>query len=173
MTPLEAQLRDDGYVPQEDDLLSELQRSGLAPEAGYDEGGPVALPCPETPAAGPGYAGWPPVLQWEIDPADAALESGDAVVTLGDWEYAVWWQRHPAGLVYAALHAVRDDSADGPARQHPVGRGVVVNLVYDERRLAVVAIYGTARDFRPFVEAFCRALKLDGRSPNEVEEGAP
>ena len=44
----------------------------------------------------------------------------------------------------------------GAARLHPVGRTEAVNLVYDATRGAVVAIYGTVRDFRPFVEAFRR-----------------
>ena len=105
--------------------------------------------------------GLAPVFQWEIDPADPSLESGEASVKLGDWEYEVWFQMHPVGLMYVSIQAMDSDSASGPERQHPLGRNVVVNLVYDRRRAGVVAIYGTARDFRPFVEAFRIACGLD------------
>ena len=80
---------------------------------------------------------------------------------LGDWEYEVWFQMHPVGLMYVSIQAMDSDSASGRERQHPLGRNVVVNLVYDRRRAGVVAIYGTARDFRPFVEAFRIACGLD------------
>lgn len=107
------------------------------------------------------YAGWPPVFQWEVDPADPNIERGEAEVVLGEWEYSVWWQTHPAGLVYASLQALHEDlTADGPERPHPMGRNVAVNLVYDSRRSGIVAIYGTARDFRPFVEAFRQAFDI-------------
>ncbi len=100
------------------------------------------------------YAAWPPVFQWEIDPTDPSLESGTAQVTLDFWEHSIWWQRHPAGLCYASIQALRDDPTALPERLHPVGRNVAVNIVYDEARQGVVAVYGTARDFRPFIEAF-------------------
>jgi hypothetical protein len=66
------------------------------------------------------------------------------------------WQVHPAGLVDASLSAIPDeDPEERPsARAHPIGRNVAVNWVYDLRRGAVVAIYGAAWDFRPFVELF-------------------
>ncbi len=41
-----------------------------------------------------------------------------------------------------------------------MGRAIAVNLVYDPRRTAIIAIYGTARDFRPFVEAFRQGYGL-------------
>lgn len=160
MTPLQAELLEDGIVPQADEIGAALHRVGVAPEAGYGEAGPDPLPSPESIAPEDRYAGWPPVFQWEIDPGDASLESGEASVRLGDWEYEVWFQMHPAGLVYVSIQALRDDPAAGPERQHPLGRNVVVNLVYDRRRAGVVAIYGTARDFRPFVEAFRIACGL-------------
>ncbi len=107
------------------------------------------------------YAGWPPVFQWEVDPADPDIERGETEVVLGEWEYSVWWQIHPTGLVYASLQALREDLADaGPERPHPMGRNVAVNLVFDSRRRGIVAIYGTARDFRPFVEAFRQAFGI-------------
>ncbi len=57
---------------------------------------------------------------------------------------------------------MRDDRVEhgGAARSHPVGRSEAVNLVYDIDRKAVVAIYGTVRDFRPFVDAFYRGYVL-------------
>ncbi len=45
----------------------------------------------------------------------------------------------------------------------PVGRTEAVNLVYDITRGAIVAIYGTVQDFRPFVEAFGRAYLAETR----------
>lgn len=100
------------------------------------------------------YEGKPPVFQWEIDPADPDIERGESELVLDDWEYSIWWQVHPAELVYASIQALSEDHETGPGRQHPIGRNVAVNLVYDIRRGGVTAIYGTARDFRPFVEAF-------------------
>ena len=101
------------------------------------------------------YEGWPPVLQWEIDPGDPSLECGEAHVRIEDWEYEIWWQAHPADLVSASIQALADDTVtSGPERKHPMGRNVVVNIVYDRRREAVIAVYGTARDFRTFIEAF-------------------
>lgn len=160
MTPLQAEMLEEGRLPDPDPLEAELVRPDLAPEAGYGEGGPSPLEGPggarPGDPAGGRYDGEPRVLQWEIDPRDQNLPTGEAHVDAGEWEYALWWQEHPAGLVYVSIQAVRDDPAgrSGSARPHPVGRTVTVNLVYDLRRRAVVAIYGTARDFRPFVDAF-------------------
>ena len=161
MTPLQAELLADGVVPQADEIGAALERVGVAPDAGYGEAGPDPLPSPGSLAPEDRYTGWPPVFQWEIDPADPSLESGEVSVKLGDWEYEVWFQAHPAGLVYVSIQAMDSDPGGGPERQHPLGRNVVVNLVYDRRRAGVVAIYGTARDFRPFVEAFRIACALD------------
>lgn len=135
--------------------LDPTPRADFAPEAGYDEWGPDALPGeiidPER------YEGAMPVFQWEMDPADSTMVSGSADVVEGDWEYSVWWQTHPAKLVYVSIQALQDDSAESPGRKHPVGRNVTVNLVYDPVRDGIVSIYGTARDFRPFVLAFAKA----------------
>lgn len=157
-TPLQAQLREEGIVPPDDDLLHQLRRPQVAIEAGYAEHGPVCEPAPEV--SGEHYGGWPAVFQWEIDPADPSLESVETQVVLGDWEYDIWCQVHPAELVYASIQALSVGSVEEFERRHPLGRNVVVNLVYDRRRSAIVAIYGTARDFRPFVEAFRRGLEL-------------
>jgi hypothetical protein len=142
-----------------------LAAAGLAPEAGYGPDGPDPLPSPEAEIPNEHYAGWPPVYQWEIDPNDPAPDSGEAQVRLADWEYDIWWQVHPAGLVYASIQALQDDrQTAGPQRAHPMGRNVVVNVVYDRERRAVVAVYGTARDFRPFIEAFRIGCGLEDRA---------
>jgi hypothetical protein len=64
--------------------------------------------------------------------------------------------------VYGSIQAMQDDTVEhgGAARPHPVGRSEAVNLVYDIDRKAVVAIYGTVQDFRPFVDAFYRGYVL-------------
>ncbi len=159
MTPL--------HLPVLSDSPSDaaLSRADMAPGAGYGPDGPEQLPSPELSIPDDRYEGWPPVHQWEIDPKDPDLVSGESQVSLGEWEYDIWWQKHPAGLVYAAIQALHDDTmTTGPQREHPMGRNVVVNIVWDDRRAAVVAVYGTARDFRPFIEAFrigC-GLEADG-----------
>ncbi len=113
-----------------------------------------------------------PVFQWEIDPADLTGVDGETHIERDGWEYEIWWQNHPAGLVYVSIQALAEEQASGPARQHPMGRNVVVNLVYDRDRQGIVAIYGTARDFRPFVEAFRDGFGLTDESneTNESEE---
>ncbi len=138
-----------------------------APEAGYGDGGPEQLASPDSPVTHDRYEGWPPVLQWEMDPGDSTLESGDGQVRLEDWDYDVWWQAHPAEIVFVSIQALQDDAeCAGGERRHPMGRNVVVNLVWDQRRCAVVAIYGTTRDFRPFIEAFRKAYGLKEQESN-------
>ncbi len=135
-----------------------MQRPDLAPEAGYGGEGPQAPAGP----SGDAYDGELPVFQWEIDPQVADAKSGTADIRLGEWEFRMWWQVHPSGLVYASIQAMLEDEVahEGAARSHPVGRTEAVNLVYDTERKAVVAIYGTVRDFRPFVDAFYRCYVL-------------
>ncbi len=158
MTPLQAEMLEDGVAPETDIMARPMQRPDMAPQAGYDEDGPVPLGGPRSDA----YDGELAVFQWEIDPHDPGAKSGTANLSIGEWEFRVWWQVHPARLVYAALQAMRDDWVEhgGAARSHPVGRSEAVNLVYDMDRKAVVAIYGTVRDFRPFVDAFHRGYVL-------------
>jgi metal-sulfur cluster biosynthetic enzyme len=133
-----------------------LKPEGDTSDWGQPEGPEAELDIPQD-----RYDGWPPVFQWEVDPADPEIERGEAEVVVGAWEYSIWWQTHPAGLVYASIQALSEDMARaGEERPHPMGRNVAVNLVYDSRREGVVAIYGTARDFRPFVEAFRQAFDL-------------
>jgi metal-sulfur cluster biosynthetic enzyme len=158
MTPLQAELFEDGIEPEADLIGSDLQRPDLARQAGYDEEGPAPLGGPRTDF----YDGELPVYQWEIDPHDPQAESGTANLAVDDWEFRVWWQVHPARLVYASIQAMREDwvDHDGAARTHPVGRSHAVNIVYDIEKKAVVAIYGTVQDFRPFVDAFYRGYVL-------------
>jgi len=164
ITPLQPGPSQDGIAPRPDAPRSDMKRIDLAPEAGYGEHGPERIPSPEQEIPQDRYEGWPPVYQWEMDPSDGSLRSGESHVVLGAWEYDVWWQTHPSGLVYASLQALRDDSVtSGSERLHPVGRNVVVNLVYDVRRTGVVAIYGTARDFRPFIDAFRLGFGIEER----------
>ena len=158
-------------IPFETDPMDpNFRRFNMAPEAGYGEEGPEQLPSPEMSIPGDRYEGWPPVFQWEIDPADPSPESGEAHVRIEDWEYEIWWQAHPAELVYASIQALGDDTVtSGPERPHPMGRNVVVNVVFDRRREAVIAVYGTARDFRPFIEALRMGLGLE-QSDKESNE---
>lgn len=162
LTPLQAELLEAGIVPDPDALGSSLARHDIAIDAGYGDTGPTSLPGPAL-AGPPGDEdAWPPVLQWQIDPENTALASGEADVTQDGWDFAIWWQRHPAGLLYVSIQALerQEELAPTVERQPPLGRNVVVNLVYDEHRQAVIAIYGTARDFRPFVAAFRTGLGL-------------
>ncbi len=169
MTPLQAELQEDGIIGDPDLLHDDLRRQEQPPGVGLGGDMPEPLPGPEGPP-GDSYDGALPVFQWDIDPHDSAADNHESGVRLRDWEIRVWWQVHPAGdLVYASLQAMRDDWADrdGTARTHPVGRSAAVNLVFDMRRQGVVAIYGTVRDFRPFVEAFHQAWATRSESPQE------
>lgn len=162
MTPLQAEVLEDGWVPDPDALGASLTRHDIAIGAGYGDTGPANLPGPELAARPDAGDFWPPVFQWQIDPANPDLASGEADVSEGGWDFAVWWQRHPSGLLYVSIQALerRDDEIGVAERQLPMGRNVVVNLVYDEQRHAVVAVYGTARDFRPFISALRTGIGL-------------
>jgi len=158
INPLQAELQQDGIVAEPDVLRADLAGPGRAAGIGFGDDEPQPHEGPIAP--GDTYEGKLPVFQWDIDPHDADADSAETSVKIDDWEIRVWWQVHPSGdLIYASLQAMREDWADhvGTARQHPVGRSAAVNLVFDVTRQAVVAIYGTVRDFRPFVEAFRRA----------------
>ncbi|MPZ19904.1 MAG: hypothetical protein GEV06_18610 [Luteitalea sp.] len=171
MTPLQAEVLEDGWVPDPDALGSSLTRHDLAIGTGYGDTGPTNLPGPEHAGSPEADDAWPPVFQWQIDPGNPDLVSGEADVSEGEWDFAVWWQRHPAGLLYVSIQALerRDDEIGAAERQLPMGRNVVVNLVYDEQRQAVVAVYGTARDFRPFISALRTGL---GLQPPTGEHGS-
>lgn len=129
--------------------------TGVASDIGYSEFGPDQILSPEMEIPNEEWEGYPKVLQWDIDPTNASFESGESTVSLVDWQFEIWWQKHPSSLMYVAIQAMHEDEVEQDGeRKHPVGRNVVVNLVYDSNREAIIAVYGTARDFRPFIEAF-------------------
>ena len=180
MNPLQAEMLEDGVDPQPDVLLGDIgltsKRLGPdgrvpgrvpgAPRPGSEAAGSSAPEVPDEPLGPqePDYTGPLPVFQWEIDPADPAAESVQRAVNHDGWEFRVWWQVHKSGeLLYTSLQALREDWVDhaGIARRHPVGRTEAVNLVFDRGRGGIVAIYGTVRDFRPFVEAFRLAYEAE------------
>ena len=166
MTPLQAEMLEDGQLPDDDVLGLALNRTDVAPAAGYGPDGPQPLSGPREEIA---YESDVEVLQWSIDPHDPLAETFQQEVRLGDWDYRVWWQVHDSGdLLYVSMQALREDwaSHDENAVPHPIGRSEAVNLVYDEIRHAVVAIYGTVRDFRPFVKAFGLAYASERGSKN-------
>lgn len=150
----EGRMANTSGTPDHDIIDPSKQRPDMAPQAGYDEEGPQPMSGPRSNE----YEGEVPVFQWEINPQDPDAVSDTANLTVDEWEFRVWWQVHPARLVYASIQAMRSDWAEhgGTARAHPVGRSEAVNLVYDNDRKAVIAIYGTVQDFRPFVDAFYR-----------------
>jgi len=186
MNPLQAEMLEDGVDPQPDVLLGDigLTSKHLTPDGRVPgrvppvaqpgsepagSGAPAGLGAPEVPdeplgPQEPDYTGPLPVFQWEIDPTDPGAESVQRAVNHDGWEFRVWWQVHRGGeLLYTSLQALREDWVDhaGIARRHPVGRTEAVNLVFDRGRGGIVAIYGTVRDFRPFVEAFRLAYEAE------------
>lgn len=176
-SPLQAELIAEGILPEPDPMGAAMTRPDIARETGYREEGPRPLDGPGgtsgEDAGAPAYRGSLPVFQWEVDPEDTERTSGDALVEADGWEYRLWWQIHPEQLVYVSIQALGADQAShqGRARRHAVGRAVVVNLVYDLRREGVVAVYGTTRDFRPFIEAFQEGF--DGPLTVDESSGQP
>ncbi|MEK7685267.1 MAG: iron-sulfur cluster assembly protein [Verrucomicrobiota bacterium] len=173
LSPLQDEVQQEGRVFDPDPLIAATIRPDLAPGAGYDEDGPPPLGGPTGDRTSIKWHGQVPVFQWEIDPADPARQQyGESEVERGGWIFRIWWQVHPAGLVYASISAISEEEEERPqARQHPIGRNVAVNLVYDLRRQGVVAIYGTALDFRPFVEVFLEGFGF--AKLNEAGESLP
>jgi len=155
----EPRLADAGF---DSDPLIAMMRPDLAPGVGYGEDGPEPIGGPRDDRTSTRWTGAVPVFQWEIDPSDAALPYGEHEIERGNWTFRLWWQVHPADLVFASISALAQEGEGlrPNARQHPVGHNVAVNLVYDLRRQGVVAIYGTALDFRPFVEVFLEAFGI-------------
>lgn len=172
MTPLQAEFLEDGELPEDDLLAIVLGRVDVAKAAGYGPGGPQPLSGPREAFS---YDCGIKVLQWDIDPHNAQSTTCQHEIKVGEWDYRVWWQVHPGGdLLYVSMQAMREDWVDNDdAVPHPVGRSEAVNLVFDEARGAVVAIYGTVRDFRPFVKAFALAHEREvGRtSKSSTQEG--
>jgi hypothetical protein len=156
MTPLQAEYLEDGELPEDDLLAIALGRPDVAKAAGYGPGGPQPLAGPREDIS---YDCGITVLQWDINPHNPQAKSCQHEIKLGEWDYRVWWQVHPSGLLYVSMQAMREDWVEHEgAVPHPIGRSEAVNLVYDENRGAAVAIYGTVRDFRPFVKAFSLAM---------------
>ena len=165
MTPLQAEYLEDGELPEADLLAIALGRPDVAKAAGYGPGGPQPLSGPREDIS---YDCGISVLQWDINPHDPQAKTCQHEIKLGEWDYRVWWQVHPSGLLYVSMQAMREDWVENKgAVPHPIGRSEAVNLVYDEKRSAVVAIYGTVRDFRPFVKAFSEAFALENSEPIE------
>ena len=172
LSPLQDGVQPTGEVFDSDPLVEATIRPDLAPGAGYGEDGPPPLGGPAGDRTSTKWQGTMPVFQWEIDPSKPdAKEYGEAEVERQGWIFRLWWQIHSAGLVYAAISAVCEEEEERPAaRQHPIGRNVAVNLVYDLQREGVVAIYGTALDFRPFVEVFIEGFFPARAGRNEASE---
>ena len=94
MAPSPADRDDDGPAPKSGTAASGLRRPDMAPQAGYDEGGPEPLGGPRSDT----YEGELAVLHWEIDPHDANAKSGIPNLQIGDWEFRAWQQVRPARL---------------------------------------------------------------------------
>lgn len=172
MNPLHVDLReygldplpdpDHGGSPQLKDLLEageekkkDKSKSLTDPQA--DPPDAFAPPGAEKPEGNtdPGYTGPVPVFQWQLNPEESESETGRAKLSLGSWNYVVVWAIHAdQDLVYGSIRARHWISYMGEARPNPAGRTEGINIVYDRRREGVVAIYGTVKDFRPFVTAF-------------------
>jgi len=169
MTPLQAEMMEDGELPETDLLGLALGRMGVAKAAGYGPEGPKPLPGPREPVD---YSCPVELSQWSIDPHSPTADVQQHEIQLGEWDYRVWWQVHECGdLLYVSMQAMREDwvEHDDAAVPHPVGRSEAVNLVFDEQRNAIVAIYGTVRDFRPFVKAFWLAHSQN-QGQNKAED---
>ncbi|MCC6142446.1 MAG: hypothetical protein IT368_01440 [Candidatus Hydrogenedentes bacterium] len=103
-----------------------------------------------------------PVFQWEIDPTDTERRCGSAELKYLGWEFRMWWEKHPVGLIYASIqatHGSREKDWQG-GWAFPPERTLAVNLVYDEQRQGIVSIQGNARNLRPFIEAFLMGFGL-------------
>lgn len=180
MNPLQVDFGEYGIDPNPDlvegpgararNLISpEAPKAGtpIAEGAGVDEYAVAASDGPQG-ALDPGYDGPLPVFQWQIDPEAADVAGVKVRLSIDSWNYVVSWLPHPTQkLVYASLQARHWIFHDGKARPNPAGRTEGVNLVHDDTRGGVVSIYGTVRDFRPFIEAFRRAY-VAGEGVREV-----
>lgn len=174
LSPLQDEVRQGGAAFDPDPLVAATLRPDLAPQAGYGEHGPSPLGGPMGDGTTIEWQGPVPVFQWEIDPsAPEQQHYGEAETERDGWLFRTWWQVHPSGLVYASISAFPDeDTEERPyARPHPVGRNVAVNVVYDLRRQGIAAIYGTAQDFRPFVEVFLEGFGIP--EPSRPGETSP
>lgn len=170
VNPLQVDLREYGLEPTPDpdaggsphikDLLARSREQGRdVRQAPEPEEAPELAPVdgPQGPSD-PTYNGPVPVFQWQVDPQLGGIEPQKVKLSIDSWNYVVIWLVHPAqDLVYASVHARHWVAYNGKTIPNPAGRTEAVNLVYDRQREGIVAIYGTVKDFRPFVEAFRRA----------------
>jgi hypothetical protein len=103
-----------------------------------------------------------PVYEWEIDPTDTERRCGSAELKYLGWDFRMWWEQHPADLVYASIQATHGNRE--PDWQKGWGflpdQALAAKLVYDEQRQSIVCIHGTARNLRPFIEAFLMGFGL-------------
>lgn len=167
--PLQIDLNEYGIEPTPDIIEGDGQRARnlMQPEPPKDghpaqaADGADSFGASEGPQGNldPTYAGPLPVFQWQFNPEDLNPQPVKIKLSIGNWNFVVCWLAHPSqDLVYASLQARHWISHGGTARPNPAGRTEAVNLVFDRQRSGVVAIYGTVKDFRPFVEAFHRAF---------------
>jgi len=167
VNPLQVDLGEYGLEPTPDIIEGEGKRAKnlLQPEApNEDHPAHAAEIDPEQAAIAaegpqgnldPEYDGPLPVFQWQVDPQDSDDGITKVKLSIDSWNYVVWWLKHPSeDLIYACIHARHWIFYNGEARPNPAGKTEGVNLVYDAARGGVVAIYGTVKDFRPFVDAF-------------------
>lgn len=179
--PLQIDLGEYGIEPTPDIIEGEGKRAKnlMQPEAPRDGHPAQALDGADSHGAwpvdeplgnlDPTYAGPLPVFQWQIDPEDPDREAVKVKLSVGSWNFVVGWLTHPSeDLIYASLQARHWISHGGKARPNPAGRTEGVNLVYDRKRSGVVAIYGTVKDFRPFVEAFRRAFSGEASDDSDA-----
>ncbi len=101
-----------------------------------------------------------PIFQWEIDPTDTERPCGSAEIKYRGWDFRMWWEKHPVGLVYASIQATRGsrESDWQGGWTSPPHSTLAVTLVYDEQRQGIVSVQGNARDLRPFIDAFLMAF---------------
>ena len=130
-----------------------------------------AIPLDEPPSD-PNWPVWNlqiPVFQWEIDPTDTERHCGSAELRYLGWDFRMWWEKHPAGLVYASIQATqggREGDWQGGWTFAP-DRALAATLVYDDHRHGIVSIHGTAKNFRPFIEAFLLGFGLGPPAKSE------
>ncbi len=184
VNPLQMDLAEYGLEPTPDIIEGEGARMKnlLSPEA-PKEGHPAQSAeeserLADLPSEGPqgnldpDYDGPLPVFQWQLDPEDPAAHGVKVKLSIDSWNFVVWWLSHgPEDLVYASIQARHWVSFGGKARPNPAGRTEAVNVVYDARRGGVIAIYGTVKDFRPFVEAFRRAYSGEDGERETLQQG--
>jgi len=108
-------------------------------------------------------------FQWQVDPESPETATHKVKLSIGSWNYVVLWLSHTGqDLICSSVHARHWIYYNGEARPNPAERTEGVNLVCDRQRAGVVAIYGTVKDFRPFVEAFRRAYQGEAATPESA-----